>query len=220
VEVKIMKKMLALLIVVVSCTACLKGQNRHAFYLEPDGAVTWAVTEEDVRSDAGDREQRRTEELEYLAGAQRGETEIGEALREVGAQWIQTTVVRQESPYTVLTQARFESAERMLESFLRAIGFEAETALQFDGERATLSFRFWESPLNEGQIASGDGPADCLVEPLEQYRFVLTEGRFEAATGFRLDADRTVAVMLDLEESDEETDSESAFYSLTWSVER
>ena len=207
-----MKKVLALLIVVVSCAACLKAQNRHAFYLEPDGAATWAVTEEDVRSDAGDREQRRKEELEYLAGARRGETEIGEALREVGAQWIQTTVVRQELPYTVLTQARFESAERMLESFLRAIGFEAESALQFDGERATLSFRFWESPLNEGQISSWDGPADYLVEPLEQYRFVLTEGRFEEATGFRLDADRTVAVMLDLEEQ--------AFYSLTWSVER
>ena len=207
-----MKKVLALLIVVVSCTACLKAQNRHAFYLDPDGATTWAVTEEDVRSDAGDREQRRKEELEYLAGARRGETEIGTALREVGAQWVQTTVVRQESPYTVRTEARFESAERMLGNFLRAIGFDAETALQLDGERTTLSFRFWESPLNDGQLASGDGLADCLVEPLEQYRFVLTEGRYEESSGFRLEAESTVAVMLDLEES--------VFYSLTWNVER
>ena len=215
-----MKKAVALLIVVVSCAACLTAENRHAFYLEPDGSAVWAVTAEDVRSDLEDREVRSMEEARYLKGARRGETEVGAALRHVGATWVKTTVVRDVAPYTVLTEGRFESAASMLESFLGAIGFEAETALWFDGERTTLSFRFWERAESEAQAESKDGPADCLVEPLEQYRFVLTEGRFEEASGFRLKSGDTVAVMLDLEEAEDDTGRGSVHYSLTWSAGR
>ena len=196
-----MKKAVALLIVVVSCAACLTAENRHAFYLEPDGSAVWAVTAEDVRSDAEN-------------------PEAGSALRHLGATWVKTTVVRDAAPYTVLTEARFESAASMLEEFLGAIGFEAETSLWFDGERTTLSFRFWERAANETQAGSEGSPADCLVEPLEQYRFVLTEGRFEEAGGFRLESGGTVAVMLDLEEVEEDTERGSVHYSLTWSAAR
>lgn len=215
-----MKKAVALLIVVATCAACLKAENRHAFYLEPDGSATWAVIVEDVRSDLEDREGRRTEEARYLEGARRGQTEVGAALRHVGATWVETTVVRGMVPYTVLTEGRFESAASMLDGFLSAIGFEAETALWFDGDRTTLSFRFWEPAANETAAGSEGGPADCLVEPLEQYRFVLTQGKFEEASGFRLESGETVAVMLDLDEVEDDTGRRNVHYSLTWSAGR
>ena len=204
-----MKRAIALLGLIVSCAACLSAENRHAFYLEPDGSATWAVTEEDVRSGA-----------EFLEGARRGQTQIARALQQVGATWVETKVVRDQVPYTVVSQARFDSAARMLESFLGAIGFEAEAALKFDAERTTLWFRFREPAENGGDDESDFGPLGCLVEPVERYRFVLTEGHFVEATGFRIESGETLAVMLDLEEAEEETDRDSVFYSLTWRTER
>lgn len=215
-----MKQAIGLLIVIVCCAACLRAENRHAFYLEPDGSATWAVTEEDVRSDKQDRADRDSEEGEYLRRARRGDTEIANALREVGASWVETAIVRELPPYTVRTEARFDSAASMLERFLREIGFEAESDLRFEGDRTTLSFRFWESATGDGEVAGEDGSAGCLVEPVEQYRFVLTDGKFVEASGFRFEEGDTVAVMLDLDDVEVETEPESAYYSLSWSSGR
>ena len=86
----------------VLTAACINQTNRHIFYLDPDGAVTWTVVQEEIRSDAENREDRVREEREFLRAVNRGEHDVARALGQLGASWIDTRFVRAERPYTVV----------------------------------------------------------------------------------------------------------------------
>ena len=60
----------------------------------------------------------------------------------------------------------------------------------------------------------------CLLEAAASYRFVLTEGEFLEATGFRLDGSRTVATMIDPEEVAPGASRDGVSYSLSWAGAR
>lgn len=207
-----MRKWIAVAALSCLTAACLTQENRHAFYLEPDGSATWTVTEEEVRSDADESAEREREEREYLDAAQRGDQRVARALRGLGASWVETRVVREERPFTVVTEARFASAARMLEEFLVQLGLEAEATLDVGLCRTRLVFRFSEKAGESDEGAE----VEALLEPAEGYRFVLTEGRFVESRGFRLERDETVAVMLDPDE--QEYEGETAVYELTWEL--
>ena len=211
-----MKRVSAVVVLAGLSLACLNGENRHAFYLEPDGAATWSVTQEDVRPDSGGLDRKDDAEREYLARARQGDLEIARALRGLGASWVETRIVRDRPPFTIVTEAEFKSAAWMIEEFLTRVGFEAEAQLHFEGDRTRLSFAFREVEAE----ATDEDPEQaemCLLESTEAYRFVLTEGEFLEAAGFRLDESRTTAFMLDPDEVEPDTDRPGASYSLTWS---
>ncbi len=192
--------------------ACIDQNTRHIFYLDADGAVTWTVVQEEVRSDAEDKLDRIREEREFLQAVDRDEHDVARAFDRLGALWVDTQLVRAERPYVVVTEARFESVARALEEFLLRVGLEAEAHLEAEGDRMRLTFSYREL---EGQAeGSGDDEVvESLLSDHETYRFVLTEGKFIDARGFRLEARDTAAVLVEVDEND----GGQAVHSLTWS---
>ena len=207
-----MKKLLILGAALALTTACLNHNDRHTFYLDPDGSVTWTVVQEEIRSDAADKLDRIREEREFLEAVDGGRHPVAGAFGQLGALSVKTQLVRAERPYTVVTEARFESIARALDEFLNRLDLVAEARLEAEDDRMRLTFSYREG---EGQTDGSDD--DELVESLlgvhETYRFVLTEGKFLEAEGFRLEADDTAAVLLEVSEDDNGT----ATHSLTWS---
>ena len=192
--------------------ACIDQNTRHIFYLDADGAVTWTVVQEEIRSDAEDKLDRIREEREFLQAVDRDEHDVARAFGRLGASWVDTQLVRAERPYVVVTEARFESVARALEEFLLRVGLEAEAHLEAEGDRMRLTFSYREL---EGQAeGSGDDEVvESLISDHETYRFVLTEGKFIDAKGFRLEARDTAAVLVEVDEND----GGQAVHSLTWS---
>ena len=192
--------------------ACIDQNTRQIFYLDADGAVTWTVVQEEIRSDAEDKLDRIREEREFLQAVDRDEHDVARAFGRLGALWVDTQLVRAQRPYVVVTEARFESVARALEEFLLRVGLEAEAHLEAEGDRMRLTFSYREL---EGQAeGSGDDEVvESLISDHETYRFVLTEGKFIDARGFRLEARDTAAVLVEVDEND----GGQAVHSLTWS---
>ena len=61
----------------IGAAGCLAADTSHVLYLRPDGAVTWAVLERDVRSRDDDPLVRAREESEFLAAAGAARHPIG-----------------------------------------------------------------------------------------------------------------------------------------------
>ena len=192
--------------------ACIDQNTRHIFYLDADGAVTWTVVQEEIRSDAEDKLDRIREEREFLQAVDRDEHDVARAFGRLGALWVDTQLVRAQRPYVVVTEARFESVARALEEFLLRVGLEAEAHLEAEGDRMRLTFSYREL---EGQAegSEDDEAVESLISDHEAYRFVLTEGKFIDARGFRLEARDTAAVLVEVDDNDEG----QAVHSLTWS---
>ena len=192
--------------------ACIDQNTRHIFYLDADGAVTWTVVQEEIRSDAEDKLDRIREEREFLQTVDRNEHDVARAFGRLGALWVDTQLVRAERPYVVVTEARFGSVARALEEFLLRVGFEAEAHLEAEGDRMRLTFSYRELE-GHAEGSEDDDFVESLISDHEAYRFVLTEGKFIDARGFRLEARDTAAVLVEVDENDEG----QAVHSLTWS---
>jgi len=211
-----MKRLAILAAAAVLTGGCLVQQNRHTFYLDPDGAVTWTVVQEEIRSDATDPARRDDEEQTFLRAARLGQHAVARALDELGAERVDSRIVRDRRPFLVVTEARFDAVDELLETFLRRLGVPAWGKLRVDadGGRLELTFR----PDDEVGTDEVDDPVWALLEPFEGYRFVLTEGRFTEAEGFRLEAQETAAVMLAPDDETTVNRDGEATYVLNWTA--
>ena len=193
---------------------CMRHRNHHVLYLDPDGAVTWTVIQEELRSDEAETEARAAEEQAFLISAMRAENPVAAALRLLGPSTVDVQIVRDELPYMIVNEARFAAVDRVLQEFMTRIGLDADVTLEPEGDRTRLTLAFAES--DESRDAEDDDILGALVEPLESYRFVLTRGRIVEAHGFSLDAHNTSATLLDPEEAGIIDESGSAVYVLIW----
>ncbi len=195
---------------VVLTAACINQNTRHVLYLDRDGAVTWTVVQQEIRSDAEDTRDRIREEREFLQAVDRGGHDVGRAFGRLGALWVDTQLVRAERPYMVVTEARFGSVARALEGFLTRVGLDAGAHLEADGDLMRLTFYYRE--MEDDDTDSDDEVLGSLIDDHESYRFVLTEGKFIEAEGFRLEDKDTAAVLLEVDEDGEH----KAVHSLSW----
>ena len=176
----------------VLSAGCLRKDVTQTIYVSPESAV-WSVIERDVRSDEKTPSGRIAEEHEYFLAATAGKHSVAHAFRRLGAQTVTTTWLRRDRPYTVMTEARFASLEHVFKAVLREMQIRGEvTAVRTAsgcGTRLTLNADL------SGEPASGaDNALDALIGDLDDYRFVLTEGRFVTADGFRILEEGIVAV--------------------------
>lgn len=210
-----MKAMLMLVGSGLLATGCLVDETTHGLYLQPDGGVSWTVRQQDVRSDS--KERRTEEEERFLANVRAERHAVALAFDLLAAQRVETLLVRDTRPYTVVTRARFARIDRVLQNLLDGLCVHADVELQREGDEFRLSVDY-----------SPDVPDDCdsdqeeilgaLVEEPEQFRFVLTEGRFVEAEGFEIAKDGLLAKGLSPSEEEVENDPETRSYSLTWRV--
>ena len=95
-------------------------ETTHTLYLGPDGALTWVAAESNVHSDEADPGKRAAEDQSYIGPALLGAHPVARGLQALGPDTlVRTTVVREERPFHVITEARFARADRALERLLR-----------------------------------------------------------------------------------------------------
>ena len=97
----------ALVAIAITAGGCLQRDITETWYVDGNGAVTWVVSEQNVRSDSKAVLDRRTEENEYWLAVQQDRHGMIEGLRELRAEKIRTVVLRDEAPYAVQTEGRF-----------------------------------------------------------------------------------------------------------------
>jgi hypothetical protein len=166
---------------------CLQKETSHTLYLSPDGAVSWAVSESNVYSDEEQAGPRIREEQEYAGAVLLGTHGAARSLAAVGAQGpIRTTVVRDEAPFHVITEARFDRIDRLLERLFTKAGIRTTASFVADTGGSTLRVR-----LEFAEGMKEDEAVSDLVD-VDHFRFVLTDGRFADSNGF--DTTATTAV--------------------------
>jgi hypothetical protein len=184
-------KIPALLAVVLAASGCLKKETTHTLYLSPDSGLRWVVDESGVHSDESEPGRRVQEEQAYIGPALIGAHRIAQGLQAIGPDGpVRTTVVRDERPFHVVTDARFVRVDRAFDRLFAACGIKAAVTLSQEAGRSSLHMRFDFTR----EVEERETPARVLLEDLENFRFVLTEGRFVAGGGFDVQ-DRTRAVI-------------------------
>jgi hypothetical protein len=179
-----------IVLMAVACSGCLEKHVSQTIYLAPSGVV-WSVIERDVRSDKPVPAERIVEEQDYVLAARAGRHPMAEAFRRLGAQSVTTTWLRPERPYSVLTEARFADARQLTAAILGDARARGDVTLLHDGCQTRFSVRV---DLNPASDSPWDSPVAELLTDLETYRFVLTEGHFVWADGFRIEKEGDTAV--------------------------
>ena len=173
----------------VASAACLRKDVTHSLYISPT-AVTWSAAEKDVRSDETDPGNRLLEEQSYLLDARAGRQAIARALRSLGASSVDTTLLRRERPFTVVTDGRFADLAELALAMIRAARIRGDASIARDGCEKT--FRAWVDV--ESASAEDDTSIDDLIADATAYRLILADGRFLRAEGFTIAEDGAIAL--------------------------
>lgn len=173
----------AVVLAAVVTGGCLQKETTHTLYMSPDGGVAWVAVEANVHSGESDPGQRQAEEDRYIGPALIGAHRVALGLQALKpASVVRTTVIREEPPFHVITEARFARIDVMLERLFVESGLPARVTLSQELDRTRLHIRFDFSRT----LVERDAPAAALLEDIEHFVFVLTEGSFIAGGGFEV----------------------------------
>ena len=110
----------AILLAVLAPAGCLQKETAHTLYLSPDGSLRWTVEESNIYSDETDAGARFAEEQAYIGSALIGGHHAAGGLQAIGPLGpVNTTVIRDERPFHVVTDAPFLRVDRALERSYR-----------------------------------------------------------------------------------------------------
>ena len=167
----------------VATSGCLQKETTHTLYLGPDGGLTWVAAESNVYSDEADPGKRAAEDQSYIGPALLGAHPVARGLQALEPETlVRTTVVREERPFHVITEARFARADRALERLFVDSGIPARVTMTQEEQRTSLRMRFDFSR----QTVERDTPAAALLEAIDHFVFVVPDGRFIAGGGFEV----------------------------------
>jgi hypothetical protein len=167
-------------------TACLVKTTTHRLYLSPQGALTWSVLEQDVRSSESNLANRAAEEHAFLDGVASGTHPALEAFTRLAPSRTSVRLLRAERPYTVQTDAHFERVDAVVEALLSELHVPGKATLQREGDEWTLTIAIDLSAVGDEDVDTPVATLLAELEELEAYRVILTDGRFIAAAGFEV----------------------------------
>jgi hypothetical protein len=201
----------------VLSAACLQKETTHTLYLDPDGSVSWVASEANVYSDETEMGKRIVEEQGYIGAALLGTHATARALAALDPQGtVRTTVVREERPFHVLTQARYAGVDRVLERVFSEAGVSTSASIVRGADSTTLRVRLdFSRP-----VAERDTPVSHLTDDIEHMRIVLTDGRFGSVAGFDVTEGTSATWSAEwLDQAQKACDAKTAIeFALTWSV--
>ena len=197
---------------------CLQKETSHTLYLAPDGSVAWVASEGNVYSDETDPGKRIEEEQRYIGPALLGAHGVARGLAALGPlSAVRTTILRDERPFHVVTDARFRAVDRALERVFTEMGVKTSASLVREADRTILRVSLdFTKPLAERET-----PVSELFD-LAHLRFVLTDGRFGDVTGFDV-TEGTVATLSHdwLDRAEKARDAKSTIeFTLLWTTDQ
>ncbi len=170
----------------VAAAGCLQKETTHTLYLSPDGRLSWMVVETSVRSDENEPARRIAEEQTYLSEALNSAHAVGRGLASLDATWLRTRIIRDERPFVVVTEAEFSSLEFAVRRLLAQAEIDAQIVAGDNGGVKSLVVRIDAVAEEQKTHSEHETPITALIEDVDRYTFVLTEGRFVSAKGFTL----------------------------------
>ncbi len=206
-------------VVTASLTAgCLQKETSHTLYLAPDGSTVWVTSESDVRSSETDAGKRILEEQDYIGAALLGNHGVARGLAALRPQSVvRTTILRDERPFHVVTDARFAAVDPVLERVFTEMGIRTSASLVRGSDGNTLRVRLdFSHPLEEHET-----PVSQLMDNIEHFRIVLTEGRFGAVSGFDVTNETTATLSAEwLDQAEKAYEAKGTIeFALSWSVQ-
>lgn len=175
-----MTRIVILSLIAAATAGCLRKDTTHTLYLSPDGSVRWVVDEASVYSDEEDEGKRFGEEQAYIGPALMGAHRVAQGLQAIGPDGlVRTTVIRDERPFHVITDAPYTRIDRALDRLFAEAGIKATVSRETDGDWERLRIRLDFSQ----EVAERDTPVLSLLEDFENLRFALTSGQFAPGGG-------------------------------------
>jgi len=205
-------------VIALAASACLLKDRTDTWYLEASGAVSWEVVEKDVRSDAKTPFDRQAEEDAYFTRVRNRNHPVAKGLAELGALNVRTRILREDRPYSVVTDGRFTSLENLGRQLILAFQLTGMSSVQRDGETMTWTFTIRDPHSPDGQPSKVDDDLSELTNGFERLKIVLVQGAFVNAKGFDISSDRRVATVAkpDDETADKFDAGEPVVWKLVW----
>jgi hypothetical protein len=136
--------------------------------------------------------------------------QVARAFRDLGAGSTRTRVIRSAVPFAVVTDANFTSIDSLARQLILLSGLDGTSTLEQDGDAYIWTMTVRDPRAGETRASSEDVLG--LTGALESLRVVLVRGRFESAAGFRVEADRRIAVF----DAEEDGDTVTMVWQLRW----
>ena len=181
--------------IAVVTSGCLQKDTAATWYIGAKGAVTWVVTESDVRSDAQSVADRQNEENIYRLAFERQDQPVARGLRELGFGDLRTTVLRNEVPFAVRTEGKGLTIDVLGVHIITRAGLSGLSTLEHDGDTWTWKFTA-RDPHAPDATSKPDDDLSSVLNGLDSLKVVLIDGRFQSATGFTLSDDNRVATII------------------------
>lgn len=195
---------------------CMLEETTHVLFIEKDGAVTWRVFQDLLRSDRDRPGARLDEEASFLDEVDAGEDHWSQTFEQYGAEEVDAWTTRDRRPYSMIVQARFEDLEQLTVALVEDAELEADVRLEQDGDRVRYELTVWP-PEEE---ASDENEDEAWAWARSHFRIALAEGRFVEARGFEISDDGAIAVPRALTEEELAASDGGFTYSLTWDLGR
>jgi hypothetical protein len=176
----------------VMVSGCLLKDASETWYVDANGAVTWVVSEKDVRSDAKALADRQQEESVYWLAVQQQRHPMAMGLQELGGTKLRTLVLRDQAPYTVQTEAKFTGIDEIGRRILAAVGAIGESTIKREGDVCEWTFVI-RDPKSLGSTTEPSDNVTALMNEFASLKVVLMSGHFESAQGFTISNDDRVA---------------------------
>ena len=195
-------------------SGCLMKDASETWYVDATGAVTWVVTEKDVRSDAKAIADRQQEESVYWLAVQQQRHPMAMGLQELSGTKLRTLALRDQAPYTVQTEAKFTGLDEIGRRILAAIGALGESTIKREGDVCEWTFVV-RDPKSLGSATEPSDNVTALMNEFPSLKVVLVSGRFESAQGFTISGDNRVA-SFDEEFVDKQDEAQAITIKLRW----
>ena len=186
--------MIVVMVAALVSASCIRRDSAATWYVDAAGHVTWSILERDIRSDSAARNDRETEESQFIAAVKSQTHGAARGLARLGASQLKVTILQEKPPFTVLTEGQFPGLGEMGTRLITRFGLSGESVVTRDGNTWTWTMHISDPKASSSAEPEKDG--DELGDLLgDRLTVALREGRFIGATGFALDDEARIATL-------------------------
>jgi hypothetical protein len=179
----------ALLVLAGAASACIQEENSVTWFLDPNGQVTWSILEKNVRSDSKTRDERQTEESQFIIAARVHQHPAMTGLQRLAASDIKDSILQDKPPYSVMTEGHFRSLEEMGRRLFVTYRIQGTSVVTHDREKWIWTLTIESLPPD----MSDQDTAELTALLGTKLHVALREGEFVEADGFSINDDRRLA---------------------------
>lgn len=172
-----------------AASACIQEENSVTWFLDPNGQVTWSILEKNVRSDSKSRDERQTEESQFIVAARVHQQPAMTGLQRLGASNLKDQILQDKPPYSVLTEGYFPSFEVLGRRLLAVYGMTGTSVVSRDDEKWIWTLTIAYAP----EEYSDQDTAELTALLGDKLHVALREGEFIEADGFSINDDKRLA---------------------------